>query len=126
MKADRIESLEAQEWEMQCTVMDWVRAWSNHYPVLQYMHANIPEAKRDGKRAGIAKKMGLTKGQNIDLELLWPNNEYLGLLIELKTPEGPVSKEQQNYLLWLRQQGFHASVCRSIETAIDVIKDYIR
>ena len=70
------------------------------------------------------KRMGMKAGIP-DLELLIPKGEYHGLLIELKTQIGRVSKVQNKWLIYLQNQGYQAIVCRSVKDAVQAVANYM-
>ena len=49
----------------------------------------------------------------------------MGLFIELKIPGGKVSKEQKEYINYLKTQGYYADVRVGSMEAIDLITDYM-
>jgi hypothetical protein len=90
----------------------------------------------DAKRGSIMKAEGQRKGAP-DLLLakgrIWrphPTNctaarDYLGLFLELKTPTGRLSPEQEAFHQRLREQGYKVVVVRSLEEGIKEITDYL-
>lgn len=70
--------------------------------------------KREGVRSGIP-----------DLQLDVARGEYHGLRIEMKTARGKVSASQDSFLGALIAQGYATAVCRSADSAIRTIQEYL-
>ena len=66
---------------------------------------------------------GLTPGAP-DVLILYPSGVYHGLVIEFKTPVGLLSDRQKQMLNNLSLRGYKICVPRSLEQAIDAVKDY--
>lgn len=113
-----------EEWQIQKAVFDWAKLNENAYPCLKYMIGTLSEGKRDPKRAGIAKSMGLKRGFP-DIFLPVSHKYAKGLFIELKTPSGKVSEFQEGYMSFLIKMGYSVAVCHSSEEAIGMILDYL-
>lgn len=78
-----------------------------------------PEAKK-------LKLMGVVPGVS-DLILLYPNNEWAGLVIEMKTPEGVQSTSQKKWQKLIERDGFYKYViCRSVYEFQNIINDYLK
>ena len=71
------------------------------------------EMKAEGMKAGVA-------------DLCWPiaRGGYHGLWIEMKTPKGQVSPKQSEFLSFVNEQGYLASVCRGWIDAARLIESY--
>jgi len=48
---------------------------------------------------------------------------HLRLFIEMKSKKGTLSKEQEEYIRYLKNVGFHVHVAYSCEEAIQIVKD---
>lgn len=75
-----------------------------------------PEGKRlkaEGGRAGIP-----------DLFFASPQNDFHGLYLETKTPDGSLSKDQKWWFAHLRARGYRCEVYRSVEQGIEIVCDY--
>lgn len=110
------------EHQEQCAVIKW---FDMQYPKLKGRLAAVPNASKCPVWVG--KKMnseGRRKGYP-DLQLLMPSCIYHGLIIEMKTKTGTVSKEQKDWLEWLNSQGYLAEVCKGFDEARTVIKAYV-
>lgn len=86
---------------------------------------HIPnEGKRSPRTGDLLKRMGLRPGFP-DLFLFQPRGKWHGLAIEMKTPTGKVSKEQEENLLRLNKNGYAVKVAYSSTEAIESIERYM-
>lgn len=69
------------------------------------------------------RALGVRKGVP-DLLFFDPRHGYTGLAIEVKTPQGTVTKEQREFLANLKERGWLTAVVRSFEQAKQIIDDY--
>jgi len=120
-----------------CLIRWWqYKAREFGVPILCLM--SIPNGGgRSGAVIGsILKAEGLRKGapdlflacgrmRNKMVEGVVTADSYHGLFLELKTPEGRVSPEQEVYHEILRHQGYRVEVCRSFEQCVYVITKYL-
>lgn len=60
-----------------------------------------------------------------DFNLPIKHKEYSALFIEFKTPTGTVSTEQKWWLKFLQGEGNYATVCRSYDEAVNLIRWYV-
>lgn len=106
------------------TLMRMVALHTGQHPELAYLYA-IPNGgdrhpavaaklKGEGARAGVP-----------DYHLPLPRGECAGLWIELKSMTGYPSREQREWIEWLRAHGHRAEVCRGWEAAWRTICDYL-
>ncbi len=80
---------------------------------------------RDARTAGVMKMEGVRKGVP-DLMFAYPSNNYHGMFIEMKKEVGgTVSKEQQEMLDLLDDQGYYCIVARGAKEAIQAFKEYV-
>jgi len=91
-----------------------------------YLLYSIPNGGyRISKGMGIAlKKEGLKAGMP-DLHLPVARGKFHSLYIEMKTPKGPVRKVQKKMHRELRAQGNAVVVCRSANSAANVLVNYL-
>lgn len=102
------------------TVMEWVRM----HPLLKRLVLHFPnEGKRTPRYGKLMKDLGMRKGVS-DLLIAMPRHSYCGAWIELKSEQGVLSPEQQDFLNDMRQQNYFTAVCWSIDEAINTIKWY--
>lgn len=77
--------------------------------------ATAMKFKREGLRAGYP-----------DLGLDVPRGGFHGLRIEMKRVRGGrLSAEQEDWIVFLLDQGYKAVVCKGADEAIQAIKDYL-
>lgn len=85
-----------------------------HFPAGEY---------RPGKVGAKLKRMGLKRGVP-DVLIFEPGKyrvagqRYSGVAIELKSPKGKPTKEQQEWLAALKDRGWSVHVCRTINEVI--------
>jgi hypothetical protein len=60
-----------------------------------------------------------------DIQLLTPSGAYAMLFIELKSQHGKPTKEQIEYLDYLRSRGYAACLCYGWDAARQCIEDYL-
>ncbi|TXH13975.1 MAG: hypothetical protein E6R03_10390 [Hyphomicrobiaceae bacterium] len=71
--------------------------------------------KKEGVRAGVS-----------DLFLAVPRGKWHGAFIEMKTESGVVSDAQSEFIVSALNQGYAIAVCRSFNSAISTISDYLK
>lgn len=129
-----IRSVERSEHSEQATVIDWCNRNLYAYPELDLIYAipnqgvgsSNPEVRRIGfihQRKMIAE--GLKKGMP-DLCLPVGRGGYFGLYIEMKRKSGAASKEQKKIMPALIENNYNVVLCKSSESAINVIKAYLQ
>lgn len=97
------------------------------YPALAKLLFAIPNGGKRGKaEAARLKAEGVTAGVP-DLMLAVVTDDYPGLYIEMKRPDGlgKVSKDQRELIDLLRQQGYRVEVCHGAKEAWDVVTVYL-
>ena len=117
--------MKRKESEEQVMVMNWAKLQMGKYPELRLLY-HIPNGGyRNEFEAVNLKKQGVKSGVP-DLTLPVARGGYFGLYIELKADEkGKVSKNQEEWIKALRDQGYRAGVCYGADQAIYVIKKYL-
>lgn len=113
-----------QEDIIQIQIIQWCELQSGKYPMLLDIHHSPNGGKRNAREGAKFKKMGTRPGFP-DLELLYPNGEYNGLFIELKAPNGKLSKSQKEWIDKLNNRGYKAVACYGFEEARDTIIKYL-
>ena len=103
--------------------MAWFRLQYPRYALLLVANAN--GGKRSPIEAAIMKGEGVTAGV-ADLTLYLPNEEYHGLLIEMKTAKGRQSPSQKLWQKLVQSAGYRYEVCRSLEEFQDLIREYLK
>lgn len=107
--------------QRQCVA--WFRLQYPRYALLLVANAN--GGKRSRIEAAIMKGEGVTAGV-ADLTLYLPNEEYHGLLIEMKTAKGRQSPAQKLWQREVEKAGYKYVVCRSLDDFQCAIKDYTK
>ena len=109
----------------QMALINWARMQEKRYPELRLLF-HIPNGGSRGKaEAGRFRAMGVKSGVP-DLFLPVPHGSVHGLFIELtRTKGGRVSKDQQQWINQLWEQGYAAYVCCGWEQAARTIKIYL-
>ncbi len=85
--------------------MDGVVIWRNESGVAEHRGRYV--------------RYGLQKGSADLIGVLAPEGRFLAL--EVKTPKGRISKEQELFLALVRKQGGFACVVRSVDEAVAAI-----
>lgn len=71
--------------------------------------------KAEGVKAGVP-----------DICLPVPKGKYHGLFIEMKVKGNKPTENQELWLAALKEQGYYTAVCFGLESAIDVILNYLK
>jgi len=79
---------------------------------------------RNAREAANLKRQGVKRGIS-DVIILEPRAIYHGLMIELKTAKGTVSKEQKEFLSKCSDKGYMTRVCRSIDEVVAIVDFYM-
>lgn len=132
IKNNKLVRYEADE---QKAVLEWAATQRyNGRPLSDYIFHFANEGKRHWKTGNNLKAMGMRKGAP-DLVICISVNlggkiEYMkswsGLVIEMKSEKGKLTKEQKYCLEIWSEEGFFVKVCRSFEKAKDMIEVYLR
>lgn len=112
------------EHQEQCAVFSWAAHNSAKYPELRFMFGTLNGVRLQIGQATKAKKAGNKRGVP-DIILPYNNGKYNGLFIELKIPGNKPSKEQMEYINFLRSQNYFADVRVGSVEAINLIIDYM-
>ena len=121
MKTER-EPLEAEE---QKALFEWAGYMGGRHPELRFMYHVPNGGRRNAREAAMLKAEGVKAGVP-DIVLPASRGGYHGLYIELKRQKsGSLSKEQREYLEYLKEQGYRAVMCRGWRQAADVIQAYL-
>lgn len=108
----------------QAALFEWAEWNVSRYPVLAFLH-HIPNGgKRDKREAARLKRQGVKSGVP-DVFLPYPNSEYAGLYIEMKTETGRPTENQKKWNEFLNSAGYKAVICRSFEQARETIVEYL-
>lgn len=123
---------------MQCALLKWWAANHKHFGVHEWLLFAIPNGMRKGAITGaILKREGVRRGVP-DLMLAVARSAVIqlrphertayrhGLFLELKTPTGIVTPEQQEFHRLLADQGYKVCVVRSLIEGINAITTYLK
>jgi hypothetical protein len=111
------------EHNMQAAVIQWANLQAPSRLALATLFA-VPNGARTSE--GVAKKLkaeGMKAGVS-DLILPVPAGGYPGLQVEMKTQDGAVSGPQKRWREAMIALGFRHEVCRTIESACDVLLEH--
>jgi hypothetical protein len=109
------------EHAMQVAVVDWAQLQAHVIRPLALLYAIPNGGKRPPRVGRKMKDEGARKGV-LDLNLPVPARGFCGLWVEMKTTVGVVSDDQKWWRDKLRLAGHDVHVCRSIESAIEILR----
>lgn len=98
--------------------------FSEFHPKLRWMFAIPNGGYRDIREATRLKKQGVKSGVS-DMFLPVPNSKYHGLFIELKVGKNKATTLQEEFIDFVRGQGYKAEVCYGADEAIHTILNYL-
>lgn len=100
--------------------------WFNYkYPEFKDdLHHFANQRKCSQIEGRLLKRMGVKKGVS-DLFLGVPTNDYHGLWVELKTKQGVLSKEQEEFLKRKNERGYLAVVTYGETEAQEAFSKYL-
>jgi hypothetical protein len=108
----------------QMAVFRWRDLAMLKWPELRWLHS-IPNGTFSSGQAGaIAKQSGLTRGVS-DMFLPVTRNSLPGLYIEMKSEDGDLTPEQEDFRDFVKSQGYMWFECRSSKQAIMEIERYL-
>ena len=113
------------EEEEQKTVISWCKIQESRWPELQLIYHVPNEGKRSKNTAAAEKAMGLRAGVS-DLCLPVPRAWFHGLYVEMKALDGKVTKEQEEFLTAVGEQGYCCCACWGADAAIWLIERYMK
>jgi hypothetical protein len=125
------QTMKLSERDIQSAVFQWRRVRVNQEPRLRWLHAIPNGSQRTGPGWGTALAEGLTRGVP-DMCLPVPelahdsNRVFHGLYIEVKTLNGQLTQEQEEWINGLRSMNYRAEICRTVDQTIDTICHYLR
>lgn len=108
----------------QRTLISWCRWMEGQYPDLG-MILHIPNGEYRTPTTGKRLKAQGVKAGVPDLFLAIPTKHYSGLWIELKSQNGRIRPEQQEWISRLRIKGYAAYVCYGWQAAAKTICEYL-
>ena len=108
----------------QASLMYWATLATQTYPDLKWLHCSLNGVKLSIIQAKIAKSQGMKAGI-ADLFLPVKRGEYSGFFIEMKYNKNKLTKEQQNFLEYVKSQGFLTAVCYGWIEAKELLIKYL-
>ena len=112
----------SKERQIQMAVIDWVRL--QHPWLIDYTIYIMNERKCSAHVGHLLNRMGRLPGAS-DLFFAWPTSKYYGLFLELKRPDGKLTKAQIEFLARMNKIGFKAIEAYDVDEAIEIIKKYL-
>lgn len=107
---------------VQINVINWFKY---NYPDFADDVIHIANQRTCSMQQGrLLKRLGVKKGAS-DLFFAIKNTEFAGLWLELKTKQGKLSKEQQEFLERKRMRGYCAMVAYGEDEAKEIIQTYL-
>ena len=120
----RMAAKPTKESEHQANLIKWTQLERGKYPELALLF-HIPNGgTRDPIEAAHLKAQGVKKGVS-DLFLPVSRRGYHGLFVEMKTPKGRVSQEQQWFGDKVTEQGYLFHVVYGWEAAKEALEWYL-
>ncbi len=112
------------EYDIHCAVADWIRWNEEAHPLLK-MAWHTPNGGQRHKAIAAKLKRMLVRPGVPDFILPVPQQNWMGLAIEMKGLGGRATKEQASMLARLSMFGWKCHVCNSADEAIKLFSDYI-
>lgn len=110
------------ESQIQQSCFAWFRL---QFPDLSMLMFAVPNGgSRRRIEAAIMKGEGVTAGV-ADILFLYPNEQYHGLCIEMKSKTGKQQESQKRFQQAVEAQGYQYAIVRSLEEFIELVKKYI-
>lgn len=105
-------------------VAQWARVNARKWPELELLYAIPNGGKRDLRVATKLKAEGVKRGVP-DYCLPVARGSFHGLYIELKSPTGRATVEQNWWLKKLVKEGYAAGICKGADEAIRILTTYL-
>lgn len=80
---------------------------------------------REIREAVSLRQSGVTAGVP-DVQICVPRGTYHGLFIEFKIAPNKPSALQEEMMLNLKEQGYKVAVCYTLESAIELVDNYLK
>lgn len=112
------------EHDEQSALLSWAATRTTTMPELERMFAIPNGGFRDNNTGKRLKAEGVRAGVP-DLFLPVPRGGKAGLWIEMKIRKGRVTERQNDWIEWLRNQGYEARVCYCWQDAAEMIELYM-
>lgn len=114
------------ELQHQQAVIKWSKqpAIRQKWPMLKLLY-HIPNERKCSEVMGRLLRLAGVKRGVPDLHLPVPRGEYHGLYIEMKTPTGETTSDQDWWITELSDQGYFCEVCHGWQSAVRVLEWYM-
>jgi hypothetical protein len=116
--------MQHNESKEQASLIYWTTLAINVYPDLKWLHCSLNGVNLTPVQAKIAKSQGMKAGI-ADLFLPAKRGEYSGLYIEMKYGKNKLTKEQKEFLEYVKSQGFLTFVCYGWYEAKELLIKYL-
>lgn len=116
--------LTIKESQEQAWLFQWAGYYEQRFPELRLLFHVPNGGRREKREAASLKRQGVKAGVP-DLVLPSPHGGYCGLYIELKAGKNKTSKEQNEWIKGLKEQGYFVTVCYGWREAADTIENYL-
>jgi hypothetical protein len=123
-KAEKPLSPRKAEHRIQVEVVNRAKELEAEYPELRMLYA-VPNGARVSIGTAVGLKAEGLKSGVPDLVLPVARGGYNALYIEMKTPTGKISDNQNKWHGDLRVYGNYVTVCRSADETIDILIKYL-
>lgn len=110
------------EHQYQAMFVSWLE--SNYPDVLFFAIPNGASLAGRGRQMSRLKSEGLLPGVP-DILIAEPRSKYHGLFLEMKTPRGKLSENQEWFIAQADQRNYYTAVCYGFEDARDLVKEYL-
>lgn len=112
------------EWKHQKALVAWFN--KQYYDLRDFLNCFQTGSENWGEKKGkIMKDMGVKKDYP-DLILLIARGGYHGLFVEVKKPDGKLTKTQKVRHEELRYQGYKVETCYGWEQGAQIINSYLQ
>ena len=109
----------------QKALFEWAELQKGLYPELFWLNGSANgQYITNPASQKLANALGRKKGHP-DIQLPVPNNQYIGLYIEMKAGKNTTTPEQKIWLEGLKKLGHQTCVCYSSQEAINIILEYL-
>jgi hypothetical protein len=106
---------------IQCQLMDWVRSKPEIEPYIFHVANERQTSPQHGR---LLKRMGVRAGVS-DVFVGIPKGEWHGMWLELKAPNGKLSKHQERFMQDMASQGYYCVWVIGFEAARQAILKYL-
>ena len=125
MRRFRLTSLVPTESQVQGAFFQWCRGYGvREHPELKWIFAIPNGGARDPITGANLKREGVKRGV-LDICLPVARCGYHGLFMEMKKPGEKMTPEQQEFSIFLKEQGYSTHVVNDFQVAIKIVREYL-